>query len=243
MSGRTHRIRLARAFAAAQSMAYQKALTHVIACSEAGLLPARLDQVGMEHALVVLQQNLGGAGLTGRTRSGAESKTVAVATTTTAKTVTVKRSALSKDPRCVALAETLKPVLQTTFPAGAGGYGGSLQANLHPAVAEKLGGMELIRAAMRRAARQLGWRVRTLGYARERLVVVLVQDIREAPAEFADALEEHFISAGAEMHRRLAARGDEEALGGLGLAPVERQTQAFLQAARLAIAADPDVWR
>ncbi|MGI3202487.1 hypothetical protein ACRJ4W_37245 [Streptomyces sp. GLT-R25] len=221
-------------------MAYQKALTHVIACSEAGLLPARFDQVGMEHALVVLQQNLGGPGLTGRARSGAEPKAAAVAT---AKTVTVKRPALSKDPRCVALAEALKPVLKTTCPQGAGGYGGSLQASLHPAVAEKLGGMELIRAAMRRAARQLGWRVRTLGYARERLVVVLVQDVREAPAEFAAALEEYFISAGAEMHRRLAVRGDKEALGGLGLAPVERQTQAFLQAARLAIAADPDVWR
>ncbi|MFJ2568463.1 hypothetical protein ACIO02_37060 [Streptomyces sp. NPDC087568] len=97
-------------------------------------------------------------------------------------------------------------------------------------------------AALRRAARQLGWRVRTLAYARERLVVVLVQDVREAPAAFADALENDFLSAGAEMHQRMAADGDAETLRALGPAPVERQTQAFLQAARLAMKEDSDAW-
>ncbi|MEU1790278.1 hypothetical protein ABZ553_31285 [Streptomyces sparsogenes] len=224
-------------------MAYQKALAHVIACGEAGLLPSRLDHEGMEQALVVLQQNLGAPGLTRRARSGAEPKTAATTKMASAKAVTVKRPALSKDPRCVALAEALKPLLEDTCPPGASGYGGALQANLHPADAEMLGGVALIRAAMRRAARQLGWRVRTVGYARERLVVVLVQDVREEPAEVSDALEKDFLRRGREMTERMSADGDEETLSRLGPAPVERQTQAFLQAARLAIAAHPGAWR
>lgn len=224
-------------------MAYQKALAHVITCSEAGLLPARLDHGGMEQALVVLQQNLGAPGLTRRARSGTEPKTAAATKTGSAKAATVKRPALSKDPRCVALAEALKPVLEATCPPGGSGYGGALQASLHPADAEMLGGMALIRAAMRRAARQLGWRVRTVGYARERLVVVLVQDVREEPAEVSDVLEKDFIRRGHEMIERMSADGDEEALSRLGPAPVERQTQAFLQAARLAVAAHPGAWR
>lgn len=216
MSGRTHRTRLARAFAVAQSMAYQKALAHVIACSEAGLLPARLDHEGMEQALVVLQQNLGAPGLTRRVRAGAEPKTAAATKTASPKAVTVKQPTLSQDPRCVALAEALKPVLEATCPPGASGYGGALQANLHPSDAEMLGGVALIRAAMRRAARQLGWRVRTVGYARERLVLVIVQDVREAPAEVSDALEKDFVRRGHEMIERMSADGNGEALSRLG---------------------------
>ncbi|MFD7324276.1 hypothetical protein ACFV9D_24795 [Streptomyces sp. NPDC059875] len=240
MSGRTHRTRLARAFAGAQPMAYQMALHHVIACSEAGLLPTRLDGAGMEQALAVLQQNLGVPGLKRRTHSSAERETAAMGK---AETVAVKQPALSKDPRCLALAEALKPVLQSSCPEGAGGYGGALQANLHPEDAKRLGGMELIRAAMRRAARQLGWRVRTVGYAQDRLVMVIVQDVRDAPAEFPDALEADFMSSCAEMHQRMAVDRDEAAVSALGPTPVERQTAAFLQAARAAIVADPDALR
>lgn len=240
MSGRTHRTRLARTFASAQPMAYQMALNHVIACSEAGLLPTRLDDAGMEQALVVLQQNLGAAGMTTRTHASTEPNAAA---TKRAEPVMGKGPALSKDPRCRVLAASLKPVLQASCPEGAGGYGGSLQANLHLADSEKLGGMELIRAAMRRAARQLGWRVRTVGYAHDRLAVVIVQDIRDVPAEFGDALEADFMSACAEMHQRMAADNAETAPGALGLSPVERQTQAFLQAARAAIDAEPEAWR
>ncbi|MEZ0156226.1 hypothetical protein [Streptomyces griseorubens] len=195
-------------------MSYQKALGHVIACSDAGLLPARLDHAGMEQALVVLRHSLGAPDLT-TARSDAEPNAAA------GVTAKAKRPALTKDPRCVALAEALKPVLRATCPEGAGGYGGALQANLHPADAETLGGMELIRAAMRRAARQLAWQVRTVGYARERLVMVLVQDVREAPVEFADALEADHRSIAAEMHQRMAAHGNERALSALGPAPVE----------------------
>ncbi|MBK5993683.1 hypothetical protein JHN53_18940 [Streptomyces sp. MBT58] len=240
MSGRTHRTRLARTFASAQSMAYQKALNHVIACSEAGLLPARLDDAGMEQALVVLQQNLGRAGMTAPTRASTRPNAAA---TKTAEPDMGKRPALSKDPRCRVLADSLKPVLQASCPEGAGGYGGSLQVNLHPADSEKLGGVDLIRAAMRRAARQLGWRVRTVGYTRDRLAVVIVQDIRDAPAEFEDALEADLMSSYAEIHQRMAAGRGEAAAGVLGPGPVERQTQAFLQAARAAIAAEPEAWR
>ncbi|MHC3475298.1 hypothetical protein ACYF6T_42455 [Streptomyces sp. 7R007] len=224
-------------------MPYQKALAHVIACSEAGLLPARLDRGGMEQALVVLQQNLDGPGLARLARSGAKPATAAATTTASANTSTVKRPALSKDPRCVALAEALKPALEATCPPGASGYGGALQANLHPAEAEMLGGMALIRAAMRRAARQLGWRVRTVGYAREHLVLVIVQDVREAPAEVSDVLEKDSIRRGHEMIERMSADGDGDVLDRVGPAPVERQTQAFLKAARLATAAHPDAWR
>ncbi|WCL83159.1 hypothetical protein [Streptomyces sp. JCM 35825] len=102
--------------------------------------------------------------------------------------------------------------------------------------------MELIRAAMRRAARQLGWRVRTVGYARERLVLV-IQDVRDVPAEFTDALEVDSMSASVEMHQRMAAVGGEAALSALGPGSVQRQTEAFLQAARDAVKADPEAWR
>lgn len=89
---------------------------------------------------------------------------------------------------------------------------------------------------MRRVARHLGWRVRTVGYAGERLVL-------EAPAEASDVLERDFSRRGREMIERMSAHGDEEALSRLGPAPVERQTQAFPQAARSAIAAHPSAWR
>ncbi|MFF5715166.1 hypothetical protein [Streptomyces sp. NPDC012756] len=220
-------------------MAYQKALSHVIACSEAGLLPNRLDEAGMQRALVVLQQNLG-APMLKRTPIVAEPPAAATAT---AEPFPAKRPALSKDPRCLALAEALKPVLQASCPEGAGGYGGALEAHLHPADADRLGGLELIRAAMRRAARQLGWRVRTVGYGLERLVLVIVQDVRDVPAEFTDALEADFMAATVEMHRRMAAVGDEAVLSALGPGPVQRQTEAFLQAARAAVKTNPEAWR
>ncbi|GAA0380244.1 hypothetical protein GCM10010319_68380 [Streptomyces blastmyceticus] len=221
-SGRTHRTRLARAFATAQPMAYQKALAHVIACSEAGLLPAKLDHDGMKQALGVLRQTLGAPGVTNPVRTDPARKTAEVPSATTAK-----RPSLSKDPRCVALSEALKPVLRVTSPEGAGGYGGSLQANLHPADAEVLGGVPLIRAAMRRAARQLGWKVQTLGQVGERVALVLVHDVREAPAEFADALEEDRMRKGTEAMERVSAVMGEQELSELGPSPVERQTDAF----------------
>ncbi|WP_245685753.1 hypothetical protein [Streptomyces yerevanensis] len=70
----------------------------------------------------------------------------------------------AKDPRCLAMAEALVPLLRRVCPEGAGGYGGSYQVNLDDEEAVGLGGVELIRAAMRKAARQLDWKVTTIGW-------------------------------------------------------------------------------
>ncbi|MFF2812634.1 hypothetical protein ACFVT2_36805 [Streptomyces sp. NPDC058000] len=222
-------------------MPYQKALAHVIVCSEAGLLPPRLDQEGMEQALVILRRHLGVPTATEPEAAPTEPKTTPVSPLPTAK-----RPSLTTDPRCIALSEALVPVLRATSPAGAGGYGGALQANLHPADALALGGVPLIRAALRRAARQLGWRVQTLGQEGEGVTLVLVHDTREEPAEFAAALEEHRRRAGTEAAERISAfmdRNNSKDLGELGPSPVERQTQAFLEAARTAMSAAPEAWR
>ncbi|MFF1847138.1 hypothetical protein ACFVW9_36360 [Streptomyces sp. NPDC058217] len=70
----------------------------------------------------------------------------------------------AKDPRCTAMAEALVPLLRRNCPEGAGGFGGSYQVNLDDEEAVGLGGVELIRAAMRKGARQLGWKVTTIGW-------------------------------------------------------------------------------
>ncbi|MFI6729291.1 hypothetical protein NRF20_00860 [Streptomyces sp. R-74717] len=53
----------------------------------------------------------------------------------------------AKDPRCIAMADALVPLLRRSCPEGAGGYGGSYQVNLDDEEAVGLGGVELIRAA------------------------------------------------------------------------------------------------
>jgi hypothetical protein len=50
-------------------------------------------------------------------------------------------------------------MLRRACPQGAGGYGGYYQMNLGDEEAIGLGGVELIRAAMRKAAKQLRWKV------------------------------------------------------------------------------------
>ncbi|MER6639033.1 hypothetical protein ABT285_26205 [Streptomyces microflavus] len=60
------------------------------------------------------------------------------------------------------MADALVPLLRRNCPEGADGYGGSYQVNLDDEEALELGGVELIRAAMRKAARQLGWKVTTI---------------------------------------------------------------------------------
>ncbi|MET7510660.1 hypothetical protein [Streptomyces albidoflavus] len=219
-------------------VSYQKALAHVIACSEAGLLPAKLDREGMAKALVILRDAFDSPGARPRGRARQESGGGDVS-----KDAAVKPLPFSKDPRCIALAEALKPVLRASCPEGAGGFGGSLQANLHPQDAEALGGVPLIRAAMRRAARQLGWRVQTLGREVEALALVLVHDVREAPAEYADALADDRMTRSREASRRISAVLGEADMDEFGPSPVARQTRAFLEAAQAAMAADPAAWR
>ncbi|WP_314223576.1 hypothetical protein [Streptomyces zaehneri] len=105
----------------------------------------------------------------------------------------------AKDPRCIAMAEALVPLLRRACPEGAGGFGASYQVNLDDEEAVGLGGVELIRAAMRRAARQLGWKVTTIGMIGTRFgTMVAVQDTRDVPEEFravVDAAVEQRMSA------------------------------------------------
>ncbi|MFF9076048.1 hypothetical protein ACF1A9_27730 [Streptomyces sp. NPDC014872] len=137
----------------------------------------------------------------------------------------------AKDPRCVALAEVLMPLLQRSCPDGGGGYGGGYQMNLDDEEAVGLGGVELIRAAMRKAARTLGWKVNTLGMIGTRHgTIVVIQDLREAPEEFAKAVND-------DMNERLMA-ALHRVWGEDGEPPAQRrmvalQTQEF----RAAVAA------
>ncbi len=92
----------------------------------------------------------------------------------------------AKDPRCNAMAEALVPLLRRACPEGGGGYGGYYQVNLGDEEAVGLGGVELIRAAMRKAARQLGWKVTTIGCNG---TMAAVQDTREVPDDYRAAVE------------------------------------------------------
>ncbi|MFF1498219.1 hypothetical protein [Streptomyces sp. NPDC058304] len=93
----------------------------------------------------------------------------------------------AKDPRCNAMAEALVPLLRRACPEGGGGYGGYYQVNLGDEEAVGLGGVELIRAAMRKAARQLGWKVTTIGTRHGTMAAV--QDTREVPDTYLAAVE------------------------------------------------------
>ncbi|MFF4053502.1 hypothetical protein ACFYZ5_43545 [Streptomyces chartreusis] len=105
----------------------------------------------------------------------------------------------AKDPRCIAMTEALVPLLRRACPEGAGGYGGSYQVNLDDEEAVRLGGVELIRAAMRRAARQLGWRVETIGWIGTRFgTMVAIQDTRQVPTEYRAVVD-------AALHERMRA--------------------------------------
>lgn len=138
----------------------------------------------------------------------------------------------AKDPRCTAMAEALVPLLRRNCPERAGGFGGTYQVNLGDEEAVALGGMELIRAAMRKAARQLGWKVTTIGMIGTRHgTMVVVQDVREVPEEHQavinDAMEDRVRAA---LHK---------VWGEPGPAPVQRGSVALMtQEFRAAVAAD-----
>jgi hypothetical protein len=106
----------------------------------------------------------------------------------------------AKDPRCTAMAEALVPLLHRNYPEGADGFGGSYQVNLDDEEAVGLGGVELIRAAMRKAARQLGWKATTTGVIGTcHGTMVVVQDVREVPEEhqavLSDAMNDRMRAA------------------------------------------------
>ncbi|MFF0094677.1 hypothetical protein ACFYSF_32625 [Streptomyces canus] len=137
----------------------------------------------------------------------------------------------AKDPRCIAMAEAIVPLLRRACPEGAGGHGGSYQVNLDDEEAVGLGGVELIRAAMRKAARQLDWKVETIGWIGTRFgTMVAVQDRREVPEAYRAVVD-------AAMNGRMSAavaRVSAES----GEAPVQRGSDALMtQEFRAAVAA------
>lgn len=90
------------------------------------------------------------------------------------------------DPRHERLVAVLVPLLRRSCPPGGGGFGGSYELRLGVDEAEELGGVALIRSAMRKAGRSLGWaRLQTFGGSFPQVVVAGVVDRREIPAQFA----------------------------------------------------------
>lgn len=137
----------------------------------------------------------------------------------------------TKDQPCLAMAEALVPLLRRACPEGAGGYGGSYQVNLDDEEAVGLGGVELIRAAMRKAARQLDWKVTTIGWIGTRFgTMIAIQDTREVPEEFRAVVEAAMYERKSAAVARVSAEPDE--------APVQRGSVALMtQEFRAAVAA------
>ncbi|MFB7977628.1 hypothetical protein [Streptomyces vinaceus] len=104
------------------------------------------------------------------------------------------------DPRHERLVAVLVPLLRRSCPPGGGGFGGSYELRLGVDEAEEFGGVDLIRSALRKAGRSLGWsRLQTFGGSFPQAAVAGVVDRREIPEEFAAAVEEY------QMERRRAA--------------------------------------
>ncbi|MDJ0344199.1 hypothetical protein QMK19_29210 [Streptomyces sp. H10-C2] len=99
----------------------------------------------------------------------------------------------ASDPRHQRLVAVLPPLLARTCPPDGGGYGGAYELRLTGREVRELGGLDLLRSALRAAARSQGWtRVET--YGTDTAVgeaVVGVVDRREAPGGFAEAVDRH----------------------------------------------------
>ncbi|MEV7182568.1 hypothetical protein AB0O09_38710, partial [Kitasatospora sp. NPDC093679] len=93
------------------------------------------------------------------------------------------------DPRHRRLVAVLPPLLTRSCPPQGGGYGGAWEVRLTWAETEDLGGLALLRSAMRAAARTLGWRVETYGAPTLYGAVAGIVDRRPVPDEFADAVD------------------------------------------------------
>ncbi|MFE1953251.1 hypothetical protein ACFW9D_22605 [Streptomyces sp. NPDC059524] len=101
------------------------------------------------------------------------------------------------DPRHTELVTVLTPLLRRTLADDAGGYGGSYELHLTAHEAVELGGISLIRSAMRKAARSLGWSpLKTYGAVYESVAVAGVLDQREIPEPFATAVEQRRLERG-----------------------------------------------
>ncbi|MFE4874519.1 hypothetical protein [Streptomyces sp. NPDC056682] len=128
------------------------------------------------------------------------------------------------------MAEALVPLLRRACPENAAGYGGSFQVNLDDEEAVGLGGVELIWAAMRKAARQAGWRATTFGWIGTRHgAMVGVSDRREVP-------EGHSAVINTAMNEKVRA-ALHKVWGEPGPAPVQRGSVALMtQEFRAAVA-------
>ncbi|MEV0889128.1 hypothetical protein ACIOHB_36655 [Streptomyces microflavus] len=101
------------------------------------------------------------------------------------------------DPRHERLVAVLVPLLRRSCPPGGGGFGGSYELRLGVDEAEELGGVPLIRSAMRKAGRSLGWAtLQTYGGSYPQAAVAGVVDRRDVPAEFAAVVEEYEMQRG-----------------------------------------------
>lgn len=99
---------------------------------------------------------------------------------------------LDSDDPLNELAGLLKPVLEAACPAGGGGYGGCLHADLSLSVAVEAGlDARFVRKAAGQAARLLGWKIETSLFGHNLVVI----DRRDPPAPFDQILE-------ADMQRR-----------------------------------------
>ncbi|MFD8197846.1 hypothetical protein [Streptomyces wuyuanensis] len=101
------------------------------------------------------------------------------------------------NPRHERLVAVLVPLLRRSCPPGGGGFGGSYELRLGVDEAEALGGVALIRSAMRKAGQSLGWaKLQTLGGSFPQVAIAGVVDRREVPGEFAAAVEEYELQRG-----------------------------------------------
>ena len=93
------------------------------------------------------------------------------------------------DLRRSALTAVFVPLLRASCPPNAGGYGGSIELRMPDAEADELGGTDLLRAALRAAARQLDWTTETYAMAGTiHGTMVGVVDHRHAPAPFSEVV-------------------------------------------------------
>ncbi|WP_431683716.1 hypothetical protein [Kitasatospora sp. KL5] len=133
---------------------------------------------------------------------------------------------LTKDPRHNRLLSVLPPLLTRSCPPRAGGYGGSWEIRLTHEEAEEAGGLDLLRSAMRSAARSLGWRFETYGMATQDGVIVGIVDRRPVPQEFTGAVERVWLPR---MRTAAETAGKPQVDGGHRAAPgsVSVTTQEF----------------
>ncbi|MEV4505476.1 hypothetical protein [Streptomyces klenkii] len=98
------------------------------------------------------------------------------------------------------MTQVLVPLLRASCPPDAGGYGGGIELRLTNDEAEELGGVALVRAALRAAARELGWKTETFGWTETiRGTMVGVTDRRTPPSPF-----DSFVDADRQRRMRKA---------------------------------------